>query len=115
MSIQSYRLLLSTSTIYSVSFICQKKAKKTFPSELNVPEMNDEYYHVKIVMLSQLYVFSYILLYSDTICYREIRPLRTFNFVNVYDISPLQHFSKTFTCSSKVTSPNIRKVLANVT
>ena len=36
-------------------------------------------------------------------------------FVNVYDISPLQYLSKTFTCSSKVTLHSIRKCLVKVT
>ena len=33
----------------------------------------------------------------------------------MYDISPVQHLSKTFTCSSKVTLLNIRKALVKVT
>ena len=33
----------------------------------------------------------------------------------MYDTPPLQYFSKTFTCSSKVTLPNIRKGLVKVT
>ena len=33
----------------------------------------------------------------------------------MYDMSPLQYLSKTFTCSSKVTLTNIRKGLVKVT
>ena len=36
-------------------------------------------------------------------------------FVNVMERSPLQYLSKTFTRSSKVTFPNIRKDLVKVT
>ena len=57
---------------------------------------------------------------NQSLC--ETRPLRTFDFgkraiklINVYDTSPLQYLSKTFTCSSKVTLPNIRKGLVKVT
>ena len=42
----------------------------------------------------------------------EREPLR---FVNVMERSPLQYLSKTFTRSSKVTLPNIRKGLVKVT
>ena len=42
----------------------------------------------------------------------EREPLR---FVNVMERSYLQYLSKTFTCSSKVTLPNIRKGLVKVT
>ena len=49
-------------------------------------------------------------LYGPLILERE--PLR---FVNVMERSPLQYLSKTFTRSSKVTLPNIRKGLVKVT
>ena len=42
----------------------------------------------------------------------EREPLR---FVNVMERSPLQYLSKTFTHSSKVTLPNIRKGFVKVT
>ena len=38
-----------------------------------------------------------------------------YGFVGVYEILPFQHLSKAITCSSKVTLPNIRKGLVQVT
>ena len=103
--------------------VSTNKLKVTLALELTTPKVTKIVLHFYFLRFS---IYISITPYDRDKCcrsykvpLRKIRPLMTFNFVkrtikdfkNVHDIPHLHYLSKTFTCSSKVTLPNIRKGL----